>query len=98
MGGTLPGETLGLQDREDSFQVTCPYCGETVELFLEGPGLAYVQRHDTAWVCRRVGSRVGGFEALHFSFTSSKRLMRILCAIVGAQPLLMKSREALRAF
>jgi len=20
---------------EDSFQVTCPYCGETVELFLE---------------------------------------------------------------
>jgi hypothetical protein len=33
--GTLPGETLGLQDMEDSFQVTCPYCGETVELFLE---------------------------------------------------------------
>src|ERR1700724_1207302 len=35
-----PGETLGLQDIEDSFQVTCPYCGETVELFLEsGAGL-----------------------------------------------------------
>ena len=33
--GTLPGETLGLQDMEDSFQVTCPYCGEIVELFLE---------------------------------------------------------------
>jgi Cysteine-rich CPXCG len=33
--GTLPGEMLGLQDMEDSFQVTCPYCGETVELFLE---------------------------------------------------------------
>src|ERR1700736_2999616 len=32
---TSPGETLGLQDMEDSFQVTCPYCGETVELFLE---------------------------------------------------------------
>ena len=27
--GSLPGETLGLQ-----FQVTCPYCGETV-VFLE---------------------------------------------------------------
>jgi hypothetical protein len=29
---TSPGETLG-QDMEDSFQVTCPHCGETVELF-----------------------------------------------------------------
>jgi hypothetical protein len=36
--GTLPGETLGLQDMEDSFQVTCPYCGETVELFLDSEG------------------------------------------------------------
>jgi hypothetical protein len=39
-------------------------------------------------------SRFGGFEALHFSFTSSKRLMRILRAIVGAQSLLMQTREA----
>jgi hypothetical protein len=33
--GTLPGETLGLQDMEDSFRATRPYCGETVELLLE---------------------------------------------------------------
>jgi hypothetical protein len=33
--GTLPGETLGLQDMEDSFRATRPYCGETIELFLE---------------------------------------------------------------
>jgi hypothetical protein len=31
---------------------------------------------------------------LHFSFSSSKRLMRVLRAIVGAQSLLMQSREA----
>ena len=35
---TSPGETLGLQDMEDSFQVTCPYCGETVELLRVRPG------------------------------------------------------------
>ena len=39
-------------------------------------------------------SRFGGFEALHFSFASSKRLVRILRAIVGAQSLIMQTREA----
>jgi hypothetical protein len=39
-------------------------------------------------------SRFGGFEALHLSFTSSKRLMRIFGSIVGVQSLLVQSREA----
>jgi hypothetical protein len=46
---------------------------------------------------RVVNGRVEGnkaLEALHFSFASSKRLMRILRAIVGAQSLLMQTREA----
>jgi hypothetical protein len=38
--------------------------------------------------------RTGWFEALHLSFASSKRLMRILRMIVGTQSLLRKSREA----
>jgi hypothetical protein len=39
-------------------------------------------------------SRFDWFEALHLSFTSSKRLMRILRSIVGAQSLLMQARVA----
>jgi hypothetical protein len=39
-------------------------------------------------------SRFGWFEALHLSFTSSKRLMRIFDSIGGAQSLLMQTRVA----
>jgi hypothetical protein len=39
-------------------------------------------------------SRFGGFEALHRSFASSKRPMRVLRSIVGAKALLVQSREA----
>jgi hypothetical protein len=35
--GTLPGETLGLQDMEDSFQVTCPYCGDVEGSLVQEP-------------------------------------------------------------
>src|SRR5262249_3860577 len=39
-------------------------------------------------------SRSGRFEALHLSLASSNRLMRVLRAFVGAQALLMQSRQA----
>ena len=39
-------------------------------------------------------SRFDWFEALHLSFTSSNRLMRVFCAVVGAQSLLVRTREA----
>jgi hypothetical protein len=38
-------------------------------------------------------SGFGRFEALHLSFSSSNRLMRVLRAVVGPQSLLMPSRE-----
>jgi hypothetical protein len=38
--------------------------------------------------------RFGRFEALHLSFSSSNWLMRVLGAIVGAQSLLVRTREA----
>ena len=65
--GTLPGETLGLQDMEDSFQVTCPNCGETVELFLESDVEgSLVQDCEVCCnpcqvqVCRRPSPGIGG--------------------------------------
>src|ERR1700724_3199769 len=39
-------------------------------------------------------SRLDCFETLHLSFSSSTRLIRILRAVVGAQSLLVQSREA----
>ena len=39
-------------------------------------------------------SRFGRFEALHLSFSSSNRLMRVLRTVVGTQSLLMQSRKA----
>jgi hypothetical protein len=39
-------------------------------------------------------SRFGSFETLHFSFASPERLMRVLSSIVGAQSLLVQTREA----
>jgi hypothetical protein len=38
-------------------------------------------------------SRFGRFEALHLSFSSSIRLMRVLRTVVGTQSLLMPSQE-----
>ena len=61
--GTLPGETLGLQGTEDSFQVTCPYCGETVELFLESDVEGSLVQ-DCEVCCNPCRSRSGPKEAL----------------------------------
>jgi hypothetical protein len=53
------------------------------------------------WLCSRQARHrnkalrlFGGFEALHLSFTSSKRPMRVFRSIVGAQSLLVQAREA----
>ena len=56
-----------------------------------GGGLVAGQRK-----CRPSYQRAGFAKntlSLHLSSASSKRLTRILCAIVGAQPLLMQTRE-----